>query len=320
MPDWAVEEQSGRRVTLKGETKVETIWQITNTEYEADALSRLLSVSPDVLATSAFSYLLRSDVPEMTELGDGIWEARVIYGTTPQPKEKEWIISGGTRPGRQTVKRAIRIRDASSIHGTSPDWSTAIGVDQQGNVQGFEHDVTHAFFSVETWVAQRAFSYRYQHTVETWCKRGVVNSKKFFGRDPYTTKLTGFSYNGTVEANPEGNPIVRLRYDFEVGENFIYDPVKEAAYAASYPLADPLLTGVRIEGIEHPLTMMAWDYLDVQEVTTEVESIERPADAEDAKPGETHTPTKWIIKQPIKAKVCVVMHELDFGKLGIGIG
>ncbi|MHC4877752.1 MAG: hypothetical protein ACYTGL_14750 [Planctomycetota bacterium] len=307
MPDWTVKEQYGRRMQIQNSTRIETIWHVTNTEFELEVIERLISETPDVLEETVAGDLLRSGIPEVTEIGHELWEAKVIYGVTPFPKEGEWIVSGGVKPARETRRRALSVRDAIAVAGASPSWDTAIGVDAQGNVQGVELATSQPFFSIETWVGAEAFSYKYQHQVETWCRQGVVNKKKFFGRAPYTTKLQSFSYNGRIESGPEGEALVRLRWDFEVGENLIYDP-------------DTATGGLVIPGMDHPLTLMAWDVLDVRESTVAVTSTPRPEDAAPAKPDEEYIPTEWLIKQPVAARACVVMHELDFKKLGIGTG
>ena len=319
MPDWDVLEETGRRLSIDSSPKLETTWRITHTEDEVLALSRLIARTPDVLNDTSGPFLLRSGIPDLHEIGPDLWEARVIYGVTPFPQDGEFIISGGTTNGRQTMTQAFDIYDAVAIDKSSPVWDLSIGVDAQGNAQGVEVPMPSPHFSIEVWIELEAFSYSYQHFLEVNSGR-VFNSDTFFGRDPWTTRFVDCTYSGRKEFNPDGDELMRLKFNFEVGENFLYDPDAEAEHDANFPSEPPLLTGIRLPGMTRPLSKRAWDHLDVREETIVLESEPPPEDKGRVEDTTNHVPTKWKVRRPVMARSMVVLRELDFALFGIGTG
>jgi hypothetical protein len=218
------------------------------------------------------------------EIGD--WEVRVVYGLEDIPVENEVRFSASTKGGREKVTQCISTFDSIGVDASNPaaDTGGAIGLDSDGNVNGVEIIVPKPRFSLEMHVDFSLITDAYWYKLEL--ATGRVNSKRFKGRQPHEVVFEGTDFDGTRRVDSEETSLGRLRFDFAVSRESIYD----AAIPGS---------GVVIEGLERGISKRGWDYLDIQY-------------------GEViDAASQTKVQRPVMAWSRQVMDEYDFNKFGI---
>jgi len=252
----------------------------------ADARTVALSNTPNVyhgMLRTAID-LSRKGTIDSAEQGD--FEAVVSYGLEDIPEENEVRFSASTKGGREKVTQALSTFDSIGIDSSHPaaDTGGAIGVDSDGNVNGVEIIVPKPRFSLEMHVDFSLITDAYWYKLEL--ATGRVNSKAFRGRKAHEVVFEGAEFDGAIRVDSAETQLGRLRFDFAVSREAIYDPATSTG-------------GVEIEGLERNISKRGWDYLDIQYG----EFIDDTANVK--------------VRRPVMAWARQVMDEYDFNNFGI---
>lgn len=274
-----VERGANQTVGLGRNPKTVVEWFVWNESSKANAKADLLSTLPpleDDLLLSAVS---------LEEFTSNSWKCRATYGINPIPEEGEIRYSASTKGGRETITQAIATFDAVGRTGfTVPDTFGAIGVDDNGNVNGVEITVPKPFFSLEIHVELDAVTDNYWKNIEA--ATGMVNSVAYRKRLPHDVMFLGAEIEARTTASKASDPLARLRYDFAVSTSKLRDP----------NATDPNTTGIMIEGLDRSISKRGWDHLEIRHAKFK-------DDAADA-----------VVRRPIAAWSRQVLYETDFKK------
>jgi hypothetical protein len=240
---------------------------------------------------STWKGMLRTglDIDRMTttDFADaGDFHCVVTYGMNEVPEEDEVRFSASTKGGREKVTQAIATTDSIGVDATHPasDTGGAIGLDEQGNVNGVEIIVPKPVFSLEMHVDFSLITDAYWTALEL--ATGRVNSSDFRGRKAHEVLFQGADFDGAIRVDSNEVQLGRLRFDFAVSREVVYDP----AVAGS---------GLVVEGLERGITKRGWDYLDIRY-------------------GEFIDGTsKTKVRRPVEAASRQVMNQYDFNRFGL---
>jgi hypothetical protein len=247
------------------------------------AINATLDVYYGMLRTSVET--TRLTVTDGADEGD--FAVTVNYGLAEIPEESEVRFSASTKGGREKVTRALGLHDSIGIDATHPaaDTGGAIGVSADGSVGGVEIVVPKPVFSLEIHVDFGLITNAYWTNLELIT--GRVNDSQFYGRDPHEVIFYGADFDGSVRIGSTDTQLARLRFDFGVSKNALYD----ANIAGS---------GVEVLGLERRIGKRGWDYLDIRYG----EFIDATSNAK--------------VSRPVMAWSRQVYDEHDFAQLGIG--
>jgi len=181
--------------------------------YTAEGSTSNLYVKAYAIAATPVIYdgLWRQDI-QITPDGHMLWRVDVPYGPRQPVESGNYKWSYDTTGGTAKITHALEhIQSYAPAGKTAPDHKGAIGVNQNGDVEGCEKVVPAPKWT-ETWdMPAAAASFAYTDILAALT--GMVNASTFRGKTPGTVRFDGAQGSGSNK-NPD---VVEVTFHFTQG-------------------------------------------------------------------------------------------------------
>lgn len=202
------------RASADGSTEMDYVYTVVGSNDIGVILGYADTAAPAYVTDPVAGGLLWRDEIDWDQIGDETWDVTVKFVTPDRydqrkherPDLGEYELSWDTTGGTARITTAL---DTDRFPATATDHKGAIGLDQEGNVQGVDIVVPACKWTITFRLATATVNNAYGMVLETLT--GTVNDAAFFGRPAGEVLFMGAQGKTGIRTNPVFNfDFVRL--------------------------------------------------------------------------------------------------------------
>lgn len=189
-----VEKWDSQRITLGESPSVEISYLVMGTAEVGTAVEAMTAFSPSIQTVSGIGLTTAALLPRQTceitgRLTANIVEGRVVWGFGSPPDEGDELLSFDTGGGSQKIFQSSGTRRYAASGYTAPNFQGAIGVGDDGNIEGVDVPIPALSFSKQRRFNANFVTQAYLNAVAQLT--GSVNAAPFFGFAAYSVRFDG---------------------------------------------------------------------------------------------------------------------------------
>lgn len=196
------------RASSDGSTEMTYIYTVSGSNDVGDILSYANTAAPTFVTDPVSGGILWRDEVDWDQIGDELWEVNVTFVTPDRFDQRKhdkpdlgeyelsWDTTGGTA-------RITSSKETTRFPATATDHKGAIGLDQEGNVQGVDIVVPACKWTVTFRLANATVNNAYGMVVEELT--GTMNDATFFGRPAGEVLFMGAQGKTGIKTDPVFN-------------------------------------------------------------------------------------------------------------------